>query len=100
MMAALAFLLTGCAGSTNFDAAPPKQLASQDAQPPAALENPCDRPTRLPERDLSAGEVERYWGVDRVALRQCGSRHGALVKWRRSRDAKLSSAPLPKSAKK
>jgi hypothetical protein len=99
MMAALAFLLTGCAGSTNFDAAPPRQLAAQNAQPPARLEKSCDRPMRLPERDLSAGEVERYWGTDRVALRECGARHAALMKWRRNRDAKLAGAPLPKPAK-
>jgi hypothetical protein len=95
MTAALAFLLTGCAGSISFDGAPPRRLATKAAQPPAGLEKPCAKPARLPVRDLSAGEVERHWGKDRVALRECGARHDAHVKWRRNRDAKLAGESLP-----
>lgn len=44
---------------------------------------------------MSAGAVERHWGKDRVSLVECGARHGALVKWRRARDAGLAGQQLP-----
>lgn len=48
---------------------------------------------------MSAGAVERYWGKDRVSLADCKARHGALVYWRRARDAGLAGQPLPEPPK-
>lgn len=44
---------------------------------------------------MSAGAVERHWGKDRVSLADCKARHGALVSWRRARDAGLAGQQLP-----
>jgi hypothetical protein len=65
-----------------------RELAQSKA--PGDLDQPCDRPAKLPERALAAGEVERLWGHDRVALSTCGDRHAAAVRWREQRDAGLS----------
>ncbi len=91
-------LLASCA-STALDAKKPIELATPAAQPPAGLERPCAAPTRLAGTPMSAGEVERHWGRDRVALADCRARHSALVKWRRARDAGLAGAPLPELPK-
>jgi|GEM_PF-3004949 len=48
---------------------------------------------------MSAGAVERRWGKDRVSLVDCKARHGALVTWRRARDAGLAGQPLPEPPK-
>jgi hypothetical protein len=87
-------LLPGCA-STALDAKKPAELASPAAQPPAGLERPCAAPVRLAGKALSAGAVERHWGKDRISLADCKARHGALVAWRRARDAGLAGAQLP-----
>ena len=58
-----ACLLTGCAASPSVD--------------PARLIVPCDAPVVLPDRALSDQEIERLWGRDRAALRDCGARTGA-----------------------
>jgi hypothetical protein len=36
---------------------------------------------RLPERELTQAEVERFWGRDRSALRACGDQVKALAEW-------------------
>jgi len=54
---------------------------------------------RLTSKPLSAGAVERHWGRDRVSLVECGARHGALIAWRRNRDARLAGQALPESPK-
>ena len=58
--------------------------ARNEPPPQAPLVSPsllvvCAPPQDLPDRDLSAVEVEIMWGRDRTALRQCASRHGALA---------------------
>lgn len=63
--------LTGCA-----DLTPGKVVA---VAPPASAVAACSAPVTLPERDLSAAEVEIYWGRDRSALRICASRHEVLA---------------------
>lgn len=88
-----AFLLTACAGSIDSASGPTeplRELTRAEAQPPAALLKDCPRPGDLPDRDLSAGEVERLWGADRVSLSICGKRHKALKSFYRHRDRLLS----------
>jgi hypothetical protein len=89
-------LLPGCVSTRSaLDAKRPAELATPAAQPPAGLERPCAAPVRLAGKALSAGAVERHWGKDRVSLADCKARHGALVSWRRARDAGLAGAKLP-----
>ncbi len=52
--------------------------------PPADLLEPCPAPLVLPLRDATQGEVVRWWGADRGALRACGDRHEALAGWARA----------------
>jgi len=56
--ALLACLLTGCGASISDSPAPP----------------PCASPVVLPERALNDQEIEVFWGRDRSALRECGTR--------------------------
>lgn len=63
--------LTGCADLT------PGKVAA--VAPPASAVAACSAPVTLPERDLTAAEVEIYWGRDRSALRICASRHEVLA---------------------
>lgn len=58
----LACLLTGCAASRSAD--------------PVIV--PCDAPVVLPDRALSDQDIERLWGRDRSALRDCAGRVAAL----------------------
>lgn len=44
------------------------------------LTDACDDPADLPERALSAAEVERYWAQDRSALRFCKAKHGGVLR--------------------
>jgi hypothetical protein len=46
---------------------------------PPSLPVPCAQGVQLPQRDLAADEVERYWLQDRLALRECRTRHGGLA---------------------
>lgn len=48
--------------------------------PPASLLVTCPAPVAIPRRDLTASEVEVFWGRDRTALRACADMHNALVK--------------------
>jgi hypothetical protein len=68
-----AFLLTACGGLTSVEA------VDFGAAPQASLTLACGAPVLLPERALSDRDVEIYWGRDRRALRECGSRHSALA---------------------
>lgn len=46
---------------------------------PKPLEQPCQRPTELPNRGMAQAEVETAWRTDRLALLDCGERHKALI---------------------
>lgn len=51
-----------------------------DIEPlPDTVAAPCDLPVALPLRTLTQAEVERFWGSDRDALRDCAARHGLAV---------------------
>jgi hypothetical protein len=95
-MIAIACLATAsCASTGSPDSSRTtsvRELAGAAAQAPGDLDKPCERPQRLPERDLSAGEVERFWGRDRASLAACGDRHAANVRWRERRDDGLAGA--------
>lgn len=67
----LPLVLSGCFGADAPLTEPP---------PPASLLVPCSPPVVIPLRDLTATEVELFWGRDRTALRTCADRHGALTK--------------------
>lgn len=67
-----------------------RQLAEPIARPSPQLIQSCSSPVDLPERDMSAGEVERAWGQDRASLVDCGARHEATVSFYRNRDARLA----------
>lgn len=71
MMLSATCLLAGCGGLTSarLPAPPPSQTA------------PCPRPVTLPDRGLSATEIELYWGRDRGHLRQCAEQLDALAAW-------------------
>lgn len=62
MLVGSLYLLAACRGSVPGDV----------PLPPAALLVPCDLPVKLPGRDATQAEVERWWGSDRAALRECG----------------------------
>lgn len=51
----------------------------KSADLPPSLLVPCAQGVLLPERDLTRGETERFWLEDRLALRECRTRHGGLV---------------------
>jgi hypothetical protein len=94
MIATLAsMLLASCASTGSPDSSrtePVRELGAKEADAPGDLDKPCERPTKLPPRALAAGEVERLWGRDRVALVSCGDRHAANVRWRERRDLGLA----------
>ena len=69
--AAAGLALTGCGGLTKGELVAVAPRASAVAA--------CSAPVVLPERDISATEVEILWGRDRSALRICASRHAALA---------------------
>jgi hypothetical protein len=73
MLIAAPLALTACLGSTGADVLRPA--------PPPSLTAPCPHPVRLPERELTQAEVERFWGRDRSALRACGGQVEGLAEW-------------------
>ena len=73
MLIAAPLALTACLGSTGADVPRPA--------PPPSVTAPCAVPVRLPERELTQAEVERFWGRDRSALRACGDQVKALAEW-------------------
>jgi hypothetical protein len=70
----LASILASCAPSTRF-------VASPSPAPPESLIRPCEQPRRLSTGALSASEVARLWGRDRVALAACAGRQEALARF-------------------
>ncbi len=46
---------------------------------PDSARRPCDRPSELPDRDLTSREVTSKWGADRAALLTCETRRAAAV---------------------
>lgn len=48
------------------------------AKMPTSLRMACQGVVDVPSRDLTASEVARLWGKDRMALGECARRHGAL----------------------
>ncbi len=69
-------LLAGCGASTSVE----RPL------PPPSLTAPAPGPAPLPERDLTATEVEVFWGRDRSNLRMCVGQLGDLSDWSKSWD--------------
>ena len=63
-------LISGCATSS---------ASIKSADVPPSLLTPCAQGALLPERDLTRGETERFWMQDRLALRECRTRHGGLA---------------------
>ena len=57
------------------------------ARAPEALTRPCSGVRALPQDGLTAGQVARLWGLDRLALAQCKGRHGALAAHVRAQEA-------------
>jgi len=49
--------------------------------PPPSLTAPCGDPLRLPARDATQEEVERWWRADRANLLACGDKQAGLVAW-------------------
>ena len=81
-VAGFALALASCAPSTPLvvTSAPP-------ARAPDSLTRPCDSVRQLPQAGLSARDVARLWGLDRMALAQCKGRHGALAAHVRAQEA-------------
>jgi len=78
--------LTACAAST------PSIENLRIDPPPASLVIPCNRAVRLPDRELTQAEVERFWIRDRQRLAECRSRHGGLVEWSRDVTSSVEGA--------
>ncbi len=49
------------------------------AKIPTSLRMSCQGVVDVPSRDLTASEVARLWGKDRMALGECARRHRALA---------------------
>ncbi len=69
----LGFLLTACGGSTKLDS--PGLKAAIDSK----LLEKCQRPVKLPNRDLTQLDIERFWAKDRAELIKCGLTKEKLV---------------------
>jgi hypothetical protein len=67
--------LTACGGSTAYTEGP--RLARADH----AITRPCDPPVKIPERDLTRAQVERYWSIDRARLVRCRGEKHELVRY-------------------
>ena len=73
MLVVVLSALAACSGSTVSG-------ARIDAPPPS-LTAPCRDPLRLPARDATQEDVERWWRSDRANLLACGDKHSGLVAW-------------------
>ena len=71
-----------------------RQLAEEKAQPDKKVTASCAAPVDLPDRALSAGEVERFWGEDRANLVQCSAMHEAVLTFYQMRDSGLARKKL------
>lgn len=63
----------GCGGSTKLDN--PGLRATLDSK----LIEKCARPVKLPNRELTQLDVERFWAKDRAELIKCGLTKEKLV---------------------
>jgi len=77
-------ILGACAASIQSSTEPPRLV---DA--PARLQEACAKPLRLPDRELTQADVEKYWLRDRQALLACGMTKQALLDYYLNRDALL-----------
>ncbi len=56
------------------------------APPPASFADPCNRPIRLPDGEMTQLQVEEFWIIDRSRLVNCSDRHAALGDFFKHRD--------------
>ena len=77
-----ALALASCAPST-----PLVVTEALLARAPDALTQACDGPGVLPQGGLTARQVARLWGQDRVTLAACRGRHRALAAHVRAQEA-------------
>ncbi len=96
-------MLAGCNASTR-SADTVRETVKLDARlpdvrPPPEILRECAKPVKLvvrPGRNtpirktLSAGETERLWRADRLALLDCGARKGAVQDFYADRDAAIA----------
>ncbi len=85
LVIACACLLAGCGALTRSGETAGLRLEA----PPAEMVQEIAAPVRLPERELTQGDVERSWKADRASLVIGRKRHRALVDWYAARDAAL-----------
>ena len=97
MILALAFGLTGCAGSTGSVDGPTvvAETAALDrdlvmSTPTAENRRRCPMPVGIPHHDLSQAETEQLWRADRIELVICARRHQAVLKFYADRDARIA----------
>lgn len=100
-MLSLASILAGCNASTR-SADDVREVVKIDARlpdvkPPPDLLRACARPVRLMnrpgkarDRNLSAGETERLWRTDRMALVDCADRKAAVQDFYADRDGAIA----------
>lgn len=84
MLIAVLSTLTACGGSIG-SVEPPKLTP-----PPAGLTDPCQRPSLLPDRELTQEEVEFFWINDRERLVRCGYQLQQLVDFYKDRDGRIA----------
>ncbi len=73
----LLLLLTGC--QTGLVSS--EQIRLDDPVPSLII--PCAMAVRLPDRELTQSEVEKYWLMDRYKLVDCRGKHHELIAWSR-----------------
>jgi hypothetical protein len=76
MLAALGAIASGC---STKPAEPTVKVEFIRPELSAVARQRCADPVRLPDRDMTAGEVTTSWGRDRAALRSCETRRAAAV---------------------
>lgn len=75
MLVASALALAACSGSiVSTDGT---KLTAADS----SVTGPCARPVKLPNRDLSQADVERYWSRDRANLVRCAGEKAEVVRY-------------------
>ena len=75
MLIGLLFPLGACSGLT------PSSERLRVDPPQASLSEPCRFAVRLPNRDLSQSETERFWIEDRRRLAECRGKQAGLAEW-------------------
>jgi len=76
MLAASAVIASAC---SPVDPKPVIRVVEKTVTVPASARQACARPTTLPDRDMTSGEVTVKWGADRAALATCETRRAAAV---------------------